>query len=351
MAWIIPSSVITSGTAISVAPADNLFVGVGITLGSTDGFAVVLAWTTGQRAIVNGALVGAIGGIANSGILDETRVVFGTTAQITGLTAFGAGFTVFNNFNLVNRGLIESFGGPLGALYLVTGTDVGESVVRNFGTIRGDDTGVLLDGLNPMGPTLFNSGVIDGGVQSLRDIGTQIVTTVVNSGTMIGGVLLGTGNDAYLGTGGRVVGSVSGEGGDDSLTGGSLRDTLLGGDGNDTLSGARGQDVLTGGAGADRFVFGAAPGPANRDTITDFRVGDRILLDDAVFRALDPGTLAPSAFRAGTTGLALDATDRILFETDTRLLRYDPDGVGGAAAQVLAVVNGNAVTAASFTIF
>jgi Ca2+-binding RTX toxin-like protein len=63
--------------------------------------------------------------------------------------------------------------------------------------------------------------------------------------------------------------------------------TLSGGGGNDALFGGLGSDMLTGGAGRDSFVFNAALGAANVDTITDFSVADdTIRLDDSIFGAL-----------------------------------------------------------------
>lgn len=80
-----------------------------------------------------------------------------------------------------------------------------------------------------------------------------------------------------------------GEAGNDKATGGIGNDTLDGGEGDDSLAGELGEDwllpgpgrdTLTGGYGADRFVFlqisDSGLGPANRDVITDFQVGDRI---------------------------------------------------------------------------
>lgn len=46
---------------------------------------------------------------------------------------------------------------------------------------------------------------------------------------------------------------------------------------NDTLSGGAGSDILIGGDGADRFVFNSAS--QGVDSIIDFRVGDRIVIN------------------------------------------------------------------------
>jgi Ca2+-binding RTX toxin-like protein len=73
---------------------------------------------------------------------------------------------------------------------------------------------------------------------------------------------------------------LSGWTGNDTLNGGAGADALFGGDGNDTLNGGAGADQLTGGAGNDTFVFSAVGdsgvGYANADLITDFATGDII---------------------------------------------------------------------------
>ena len=56
-------------------------------------------------------------------------------------------------------------------------------------------------------------------------------------------------------------------------------DTLEGGNGNDILTGGAGQDRLSGGAGNDLFMDNAAG--LNGDTITDFALGDKIVITDA----------------------------------------------------------------------
>ena len=129
---------------------------------------------------------------------------------------------------------------------------------------------------------------------------------------------------------------------------------VVGGSGSDTLSGAanfgdfiigaQGADTLTGGTGADAFAFTTTPGGSNVDTITDFRgsLGDRIWLDDAIFKPLAKGAL--SAFG---TYINFDATARTLW--------YDSTGAGltsGSALQIC-TFNGTSVnpTASQFIIF
>jgi hypothetical protein len=68
-------------------------------------------------------------------------------------------------------------------------------------------------------------------------------------------------------------------GGDDFVFGGGGGDTLDGGAGGDTLRGGTGADTLTGGAGND--LFSDSKAGLNGDTISDFSVGDKIVLTDA----------------------------------------------------------------------
>ena len=59
------------------------------------------------------------------------------------------------------------------------------------------------------------------------------------------------------------------------------------------------------------------------------------------------GTLAASAFVAGTA--ALDASDRIIYDSATGKIFYDADGVGGVAQVLFATVDpGTALNNADF---
>jgi Ca2+-binding RTX toxin-like protein len=146
------------------------------------------------------------------------------------------------------------------------------------------------------------------------------------------------------------------------LTGNELNNRLLanaginaldGGGGADRLNGSAGNDVLTGGTGKDVFTFSAALDAANNvDTITDFSsVADSIWLEGAVFSTLAAGALAVAAFAANASGLAADADDRIVYDTDSGALFYDADGVGGIDAVQFAVLTGvPTITAADFEV-
>jgi len=159
------------------------------------------------------------------------------------------------------------------------------------------------------------------------------------SGTWISDTLNGTsGHDVILGLGGRdkLYGGagndkIYGGSGSDGLYGGTGNDNINGGSGHDALWGNTGSDILTGGAGRDAFVFNASFVGAI-DKITDYSpVDDTIYLEDAIFTGLNTGNLDASAFHTGAK--AHDATDRIIYNSETGALYFDADGTGSANAQ------------------
>ncbi|MEQ1952600.1 calcium-binding protein [Mesorhizobium sp. CN2-181] len=136
------------------------------------------------------------------------------------------------------------------------------------------------------------------------------------------------------------------------LTGNTLGQEIIGNAGDNRIDGKAGSDTLRGLGGEDTFVFSTALGANNVDTIVDFNVADdRMLLSDAVFTALSTGVLAASAFRINTSGIANDASDRIIYESDTGKLFYDADGAGGVAAIHFATLTvGLSLTHADFSV-
>jgi Ca2+-binding RTX toxin-like protein len=140
----------------------------------------------------------------------------------------------------------------------------------------------------------------------------------------------------------------------DNLFGTNGINVISGGAGNDVIKGYNGNDTLAGGAGKDVFIFSSALNAAsNVDTITDFIFADdTVQLDNAVFTALTTlGTLAAAAFRANTTGLAQDASDRIIYETDTGELYYDFNGNAAGGGVLFAKLDpGLGITNADFVV-
>jgi serralysin len=89
------------------------------------------------------------------------------------------------------------------------------------------------------------------------------------------------------------------------------------------------------------------------DRITDYNVAaDTIRIDNAVFSGLSAGALAGSAFVRNSTGNAADASDRIIYESDTGKLYFDRDGTGSAAKVHFATLStGLSLTQADFFVF
>jgi Ca2+-binding RTX toxin-like protein len=162
--------------------------------------------------------------------------------------------------------------------------------------------------------------------------------------------LLGTGD--VDGTGNSLGNVIQGNAEDNALFGARGVDTISGNAGDDRIGGDANNDVLTGGADNDVFVFRTALGTGNVDRVTDFdTTADLIELDDAVFKALTPGNLSVGAFVSNTTGLAGDATDRIIYNQNTGTLFYDSDGTGTKAAVQFATLGLNlGLTSSDFVI-
>ena len=140
----------------------------------------------------------------------------------------------------------------------------------------------------------------------------------------------------------------------DGLFGDSGNNAINGGAGDDRIDGGRGKDVLTGGAGADTFLFDTPlSAGTNIDTISDFAAGvDKIELDHAIFSALGiAGPLSDAAFRMNSSGLAADASDRIIYETDRGALFYDSNGnASGGRTQFASLDAGLALSHLDFLI-
>src|SRR5262249_43470055 len=127
-------------------------------------------------------------------------------------------------------------------------------------------------------------------------------------------------------------------------------DTLIGGAGSDVLNGGLGADILSTGAGADKVLFNTTLGAGNVDQVLDFSVAsDTFQLDNAVFAALAVGALPAAAFVIGAE--AVDAGDRIIYDSATGALSYDADGLNGQAqVQFAQLATGLALTSADFVV-
>lgn len=225
----------------------------------------------------------------------DADIEFLTTAASSGTTAI----------NLTGNALKQSITGNAGDNVLHEG---GQGSADTLTGLDGNDT-----------YRIYNSGavIVESSTQGTADRVASAVDYVLKAGVHI--EIMNTNGAA--GTGGI------------DLTGNEIVQQISGNAGSNILDGKGGSDTMTGLGGKDFFVFSSALGVSNVDTITDFAaVDDTIRLENAIFTALTTtGTLAAAAFRANATGLAGDADDRIIYETDTGKLFYDFNGntVGG----------------------
>lgn len=260
------------------------------------------------------------------------------------------------------------------------GATIGTDTLRNIEAVRGSDFNDTLTGSNIGVEEAFEgrkgNDVIDGrGGPDRADYHLATSGVIVKlglsgaAGTAADGYgttdtlrsienVLGSRDFADRITGNERANTLDGQGGNDTLSGGSGNDSLMGGDGNDHLSGGNGNDTLVGGKGSDLLDGGAGndslsggsgldlfrfdaslSATANVDRITGFDAeDDAFQLDDAVFAGIGAvGPLTADAFRAGTK--ALDAGDRVIYDSATGQVFYDADG-SGAGAQVLFAIVG-----------
>jgi len=185
-----------------------------------------------------------------------------------------------------------------------------------------------------------------------------LLTRLANGTIRYGGVehvmLGGTAADNRLATG-EGDDTIHGDEGNETLNGLAGNDTLNGGAGNDTLNGGSGSDLLTGGIGSDSFRLADAPGATNIDRITDFALGDRILISGSAYTGLTLGAVTATQFIEvrSTRGPVVSATaaTRLIFDRDTGNLFHDPDGTGTRSIQqILSTTNGYRLASTDFTV-
>jgi Ca2+-binding RTX toxin-like protein len=141
--------------------------------------------------------------------------------------------------------------------------------------------------------------------------------------------------------------------GNDSVVGGRRDDNLSGGMGDDLIDGGLGKDVLFGDAGVDVFRFSTPPDWwTNLDTVGDFspEAGEKIHLARSAFSGLGPiGSLAKQRFAIGA--IATTTAQRIVYNSVTGDLLYDPDGSAPRAPVPFATLSADLpLTASQFVV-
>ncbi len=218
--------------------------------------------------------------------------------------------------NLTGNALSQSITGNAGANVLSDGGGAGADTMTGLG---GNDTYIVR-----------NAGtvIVEGAGQGTNDRVAAGVSFVLATDDNI---------ETLTTTSNAGTGAIN-------LTGNALSQTITGNAGANRINGLGGNDTLTGGGGSDTFVFTTALGATNIDEITDFNVAaDTIELENAIFTVLATGTLTAAAFRLNATGLAGDATDRIIYDSATGNLYFDADGTGATARVQFAVLDAGLV--------
>ncbi|MFO0016740.1 MAG: hypothetical protein ACK52U_09300, partial [Synechococcaceae cyanobacterium] len=204
------------------------------------------------------------------------------------------------------------------------------------------------------GDTGLESVTIGTGTAAAANIrGTTVLN--VNAAAAPNALQISGNNGVNALTGTAFADTLSGNDGNDSLNGGSGNDSLNGGSGSDVLNGGSGNDTLIGGVGADTFRFDSSLNAAtNVDSIIGFSISDtdRIQLENAVFTGLPTaGPLAPTAFRNSTSSFSATAAHRILYNSLTGDLLYDPDGTSALSPILFAKLDpALSLTASQFTV-
>ena len=341
-----------SGHWLTVAKSGHLQAfesGALVTSGSTriDNAGTISSFASQGIVCNDGSAVPQQSVISNSGLIEagQTAIyVFDTVSSsmvVRNSGTISGGFTAFSDISVVpNVDTIINTGTMIGAVFLGSGNDVYDGrlgVLRGY--VEGGDgndreyTGAGKD-------TLYggsgNDALMGGAGADFLNGGAGIDAVIYNSATtgviaslLTGGLSGDAKGDVYSQVE-NLIGSAFG----DRLTGNTTANQLIGGAGNDVLNGGFGNDTLFGQAGQDSFMFSTAPNSlTNADRIMDYVItDDRILLDDAAFAGVGAlGVLAATAFRLNSTGLAGDASDRIIYNFATGALFFDHDGLGGAA--------------------
>lgn len=168
--------------------------------------------------------------------------------------------------------------------------------------------------------TIVNTGTITGGATGVAIVTGDAAVTITNSGIITGKIMMGAGNDTYLGT------DHTGE----TIYGGAGNDTITGGYKADTIVGGLGQDTMMGGGGADNFVFNAVAESTGKTAVADVIIHfdfakDILTFNDAVIHSFDHVT-AGNQLQAGHAALLAAPHGASLY------LFVDENGVAGYQA-------------------
>ena len=301
---------------------------------------------------------------------DDTWIVTGTTAQITGATDVYNGNGGTDRFLIVNSAnttstidfsnvtnvekaevQLNSSGAVVIALGSVASTDSEPATFEVDGSAVTSSTGTLsFNNGNTDESAMATVFTLKGGVNGDTLAGGYQADTITGNGgadvlrgnTGADTITGGSGADTILG--GAGADNITSLGGVDSITGGTGNDTISAGDGADYIEGDAGADNITTGAGADTVHINGITESAgsNFDTITDFvsgtdniRITHDLVSDDQTFVLLDRGDTASEGTLPGIMGGVIgDAA----FVTENSAFAIDFTGDGIVNANDLKIV-------------
>lgn len=219
-------------------------VGIGFDLGTTDSLIVgqsgVIYSTTTMAVTGQGfSQTVLVAGLVASSADDAVQLGDGsggltglkvTVASSGHLQAMDDGVQI-NGINAVvnNHGSIEATYG----VYAGSSSAATQTYVLNTGVINVVNTALYCFDSPGNSIKLVNEGRIIAGAASF--IGGLANDVIENAGVIRGNVQFQAGNDRYSGAAGRIVGTIFGEGGNDSFVVGAFAETIDGGADSDTL--------------------------------------------------------------------------------------------------------------------
>jgi serralysin len=298
MATVITTSTTTAGDNITIAAGEDIFVAAGVVRASQTGrgmSALSASHTIDIWGTVYGDTVGLDLGASTSADTFST-VTIGASASILGhddgILSRGTNVKIANNGYIKgNQGLIHEGGDDFA--FVNTGTVVGSfgsavhvnsdgGEVVNHGTIVGQESGsavVLVNSDNTgNAPFLYNYGKIiatafgidgdDNDSNWIRNFGEihgsisggSVIDIVTNTGIIVGDVYLNGSGDRYDGRTGKILGTVFGGDGNDTILGGDEDNVFFGDAGADTMAGGKGDDFYFADNAGDKIVEQAGGG-------------------------------------------------------------------------------------------
>lgn len=263
-----------AGIIADLTTADDCFVAAGVTVGSTNNIAIS-GLGSDHTVNIQGTVVGANRAVrlGDNGLVDsEERLFIGENGYLAGY-AVDSGVVRISAFGSIveNAGTISA--GVAGGLAMFfDGTNAStQTVVRNSGLVESAGDGIVHFSSEKF--LIENSGTIKAGEAAITDVGAGTsVMQVINTGIIIGDVLLGAGNDRFDTRSGTFTGDLDAGSGADTVLGSTRADRFDGGADNDTLNGGAGNDRLDGGTGVDKLQ-----GDAGNDTFLVDVLGDLVI--------------------------------------------------------------------------